>query len=844
VEDLIRKFERGIGTGCVACLNPQRKTRHTCSLAGSRGAQRKCTPPAVDKSNDQEEQEEEELVDKIVGKRVKNGRTEYRVRWEGFTEADDTWEPLTNLETVEDLVCKFERGLSTGCVACLNPQRKTRHTCSVCSVRASDAATGCGNGGGNCSTLTVALAARPVDQKKDSPQSPSPPSRLHPRAAGMHERSGNAGGVRSERPRRSAFMAATSITMSETAIADSAMAAAKAEQEQEEVQPVERIVGKRVKDGRTEYRVRWEGFTEADDTWEPLTNLETAKDLIRKFERGLGTGCVACLNPQRKTRHTCSLAGSRGADVDKDQQKAPRQASVAMGKASKVAGGDGDSEDGEDGREFVPEKILGVTMTPSPRGGNKARYFKVKWVGYTVPSMEPASRVCNEDAFHEIFMDYCERQKAKGFRVDRRYGFSTQIVTGDGASSYDSGKGCKEAAHGTGLIDKKKDSPRSPPLPSRLHPRAAGVHERSGNAGGVRSERPRRSAFMAATSVTMSETAIADSAMAAAKAAQDEPEPEQHLVLSPTKRKPSRGSSRKRKRLTSNLEDSVPSMRSVDSDEGEDSSNSDSESDAGVDEYWQLTTEKMEAEGLATSDDPDGLYVPECIVGVENGAKQGKLSLGNTRCYRVKWRGFPSTSLESEHRVHTEAAFAEVLKEYYRQRRAERLVATQHHLEAPVWATSGRHCGVGWDQPSGKWRDQITFDGEKQHLGYFAKEEVAVHAYARASEANRIAPLQAPIAAPLQISTQVPVVPRSVQAPTPTVAPLELCVTHSLPDQTLAYQGPINYRPCHHERECDQTPEDEISLEDTPSASKMDALLLALAADRCQNDDALETAAK
>ncbi|CAH8656803.1 unnamed protein product [Heterobilharzia americana] len=36
-------------------------------------------------------------VDNIVGRRVRRGRVEYRVRWKGFTPDQDSWEPFTSL---------------------------------------------------------------------------------------------------------------------------------------------------------------------------------------------------------------------------------------------------------------------------------------------------------------------------------------------------------------------------------------------------------------------------------------------------------------------------------------------------------------------------------------------------------------------------------------------------------------------------------------------------------------------------------------------------------------------------------------------------------------------------
>jgi len=45
-------------------------------------------------------------VDKIIAKRYKRGKTEYRVRWKGYNENDDTWEPTANLHC-PDMIRQF-----------------------------------------------------------------------------------------------------------------------------------------------------------------------------------------------------------------------------------------------------------------------------------------------------------------------------------------------------------------------------------------------------------------------------------------------------------------------------------------------------------------------------------------------------------------------------------------------------------------------------------------------------------------------------------------------------------------------------------------------------------------
>jgi Chromo (CHRromatin Organisation MOdifier) domain len=45
--------------------------------------------------------ETEYEVEKIVGKRKRQGRTEYLIKWTGYSESDDTWEPTQNLNCPE-----------------------------------------------------------------------------------------------------------------------------------------------------------------------------------------------------------------------------------------------------------------------------------------------------------------------------------------------------------------------------------------------------------------------------------------------------------------------------------------------------------------------------------------------------------------------------------------------------------------------------------------------------------------------------------------------------------------------------------------------------------------------
>ena len=48
---------------------------------------------------------------------------------------------------------------------------------------------------------------------------------------------------------------------------------------------IERILDRRRVNDRLEYKIKWEGYPMSQSTWEPLSNLQTAKELVDEYDR-------------------------------------------------------------------------------------------------------------------------------------------------------------------------------------------------------------------------------------------------------------------------------------------------------------------------------------------------------------------------------------------------------------------------------------------------------------------------------------------------------------------------------------------------------------------------------
>ena len=95
----------------------------------------------------------------------------------------------------------------------------------------------------------------------------------------------------------------------------------------EDYYTVEKILEKKKVGKKTLYRVKWEGYSENECTWEPMANLKNVKDIVREFERLEGLTNLLAANTQNSTnlndgfKKKLILPGSSGSGAKKIGQK-------------------------------------------------------------------------------------------------------------------------------------------------------------------------------------------------------------------------------------------------------------------------------------------------------------------------------------------------------------------------------------------------------------------------------------------------------------------------------------------------------------------------------------------
>merc|ERR1711953_1584831 len=145
----------------------------------------------------------------------------------------------------------------------------------------------------------------------------------------------------------------------------------------EEEYVVEKVADKRVgRNGKVEYLLKWKGYGDEDNTWEPKENLD-CEDMIEAFEK------------------------ARRDKADKKKGADKRRSDADGGSSKKKKGGDDEKPRGF-GRGLDPERIIGATDSSGEL------MFLIKWKGSDEADLVPA-REANVKCAQTVIKFYEER---------------------------------------------------------------------------------------------------------------------------------------------------------------------------------------------------------------------------------------------------------------------------------------------------------------------------------------------------------------------------------------------------------------------------------------------------
>ncbi|XP_039438236.1 chromobox protein homolog 3-like [Culex pipiens pallens] len=157
--------------------------------------------------------------------------------------------------------------------------------------------------------------------------------------------------------------------MSNKKTAAAAAASAKNETPVEDEFSVEKILDRRVVNGKVEYFLKWKGYSNDDNTWEPEENLD-CPDLIQAFEDARKKG------KESKDESTSRKPGRKSTAAD-EAAKAPAAKRKSTASEDKKIGFD---------RGLEPEEILGAT------DHNGQLMFLMKWKDAANADLVPAKQ--------------------------------------------------------------------------------------------------------------------------------------------------------------------------------------------------------------------------------------------------------------------------------------------------------------------------------------------------------------------------------------------------------------------------------------------------------------------
>ncbi|KAH8241029.1 heterochromatin protein 1 [Drosophila bipectinata] len=183
--------------------------------------------------------------------------------------------------------------------------------------------------------------------------------------------------------------------------------------EEEEEYAVEKILDRRVRKGKVEYFLKWKGYADTENTWEPESNLD-CQDLIQLYELSRKDEAEKTDKSLKKDRPSSSAktkepTGRSSTTTVSSNKRKSEEPSSTTNKSKRTSEADADSSDalvapGSTGfdRGLEAEKILGAS------DNNGRLTFLIQFKGVDQAEMVP-STVANVKIPQMVIHFYEER---------------------------------------------------------------------------------------------------------------------------------------------------------------------------------------------------------------------------------------------------------------------------------------------------------------------------------------------------------------------------------------------------------------------------------------------------
>mgnify|MGYP002626293811 CR=1 FL=1 len=79
---------------------------------------------------------------------------------------------------------------------------------------------------------------------------------------------------------------------------------------------IEKILDRKNLDGKVLYKIKWEGYPMSESTWEPMKNLESAKEIVEEYNRTHPMNSPKKSKPQTKKRGSSLISKKRNGDKE------------------------------------------------------------------------------------------------------------------------------------------------------------------------------------------------------------------------------------------------------------------------------------------------------------------------------------------------------------------------------------------------------------------------------------------------------------------------------------------------------------------------------------------------